>query len=128
MNQNSSIVFVCEHGAAKSILAAALFNRFASDMGLDLRAIARGTDPDNELSPHTISGLSKDGLYPTELIPQKLAQADIESAQCVIAFGEVPIEYQSVVVERWEEIPAVSESYEAARDVIAERIRRFLDR
>jgi len=127
MPQNPVIIFVCEHGAAKSIVAAAYFNKLASDLGLDLRAIARGTNPDDELSPQAIKGLSKDGLTPTESAPQKLTQADMQSGQRVVTFCELPIEFQQqAIVERWDDVPLVSENYEKARDAIIEHIRQML--
>ena len=127
MNQKPVIVFVCEHGAAKSIIAAAYFNQFANEMGFDLRAIARGTNPDDELSPQTVKGLSEDGLTPTELAPQKLTEDDLQAAQRVVTFCELPDEYQGqAMIERWDDIPPVSENYEQARDVIVERIRQML--
>ena len=55
------VVFVCEHGAAKSVIAAAYFNKLAGETGLRVRAIARGTNPDPQLSPITIAGLHADG-------------------------------------------------------------------
>lgn len=127
--QNSIIVFVCEHGAAKSILAAAYFNKLADEMGLDLRAIARGTNPDDEFSSQTLAGLAEDGLHLTESTPQKLAEADIQNAEQVITFCDLPVEYhQKAIVERWDRIPHVSEDYEKARDAILERIHEFLGR
>ncbi len=123
MSQDPVIVFVCEHGAAKSIVAAAYFNKLAGAIGLDLQAIARGTNPDNELSRPAIKGLLEDGLMAIESTPQKLTQADIQSAQRVISFCELPIEYQQqATVERWENVPPVSETYEKAREAIIERI------
>jgi protein-tyrosine-phosphatase len=128
MHKNPIILFVCEHGAAKSILAAAYFNRLASERGLSLRAEARGTNPDPELSPQTVGGLSKDGLMPTESAPQKLTAADLQSAQRVITFCELPVEPGgSVRLEYWNDVPPVSESYEKARDAILERIQIMLD-
>jgi protein-tyrosine-phosphatase len=128
MNKNPIILFVCEHGAAKSILAAAYFNRLARERGLILRASARGTNPDPELSPQTVTGLSKDGLIPTESAPQKLTVADIQSAQRVISFCELSAEaYGQVRVEHWSDVPPVSESYEKARDAIRERIQSMLN-
>lgn len=127
--QNSNIVFVCKHGAAKSVLAAAYFNKLAIEMGLDLRAISRGTNPDDELSSQTVSGLSRDGLPATESKPQKLTEGDMRNAQHLISFCELPAEYsQQSSVEYWEDIPPVSEDYEKARDVILERILEFLGR
>ena len=127
MNQNSIIVFVCEHGAAKSIIAAAYFNHLAAEMGSDLRAVARGTNPDPELSPQTIKGLSEDGLTPQESFPKNLSLEDVQSAQQIITFCELPVGYQGQAsIERWDGVPPVSEDYKKARDVITERIRQML--
>ena len=126
--QNSIIVFVCEHGAAKSILAASYFNKLANEMGSASRAIARGTNPDQALSPQTIAGLAKDGLHPTEMAPRKLTEVELQEAQRVIAFCELPAEYKSPLVDYWEGIPPVSENYEQARDALIGRIREFLNR
>lgn len=123
-----TVIFVCEHGAAKSVIAAAYFNKLASEANLDLRAVARGTNPDAELSPKTIAGLQADGLSPTESVPQKLSLAEIESAQRVVAFCELPEEYRNkTVIEQWDGVPPVSEDYEKARDAIVERIHRLIN-
>lgn len=127
MPQNSVIVFVCEHGAAKSIIAAAYFNKLASKTDTGFRAIARGTNPDSELSANTIAGLREDGLIPTENVPQKLSIEEMRSAQRIISFCELPEEYQrKTTIERWDEIPPVSENYEKARDAILERIESLI--
>jgi len=127
MPQNRLIVFVCEHGAAKSIIAATYFNKLASARNLDVRAIARGTNPDQELSTKTIDGLHQDALTPTESIPQKLTDEEIESAQRIISFCELPEEYQGKVsIEQWDNIPPVSENYEIARDAILEKLNTML--
>ena len=129
MDQDLNIIFVCEHGAAKSVIAAVHFNRLASQMGLDMHAVARGTHPDEELSPQTIRGLSEEGLTPTESVPQKLTVIELQSAQRVITFCDLPAEYpQQTQSERWEDVPPVSENYEKARDVIVERIHQMLSR
>lgn len=128
MNQNSIIVFVCEHGAAKSILAATYFNKLASEMGLELRAIARGTHPDRELSPVAVTGLHEVGLTPTESLPRKLSLADMESARRVVTFCELPVEYhEKVIIELWDGVPPVSENYEQARNAILERINKLIN-
>ncbi len=118
------IIFVCEHGAAKSIIAAAYFNQLANQRGLNLGAIARGTNPDSELSAKTVEGLQRDGLIPTESAPQKLTLADVESAQQMISFCELPEEFlDKVTYENWSDIPPVSENYEKARDMIVAKVK-----
>jgi len=90
MHADPIIIFVCEHDAAKSVIAAAHFNQMASARNLNLRAIARGMKPDPEFSAKTIEGLRSEGLTPPESIPQKLALAEVESAQQIISFCELP--------------------------------------
>ena len=94
MPQHPFIIFVCEHGAAKSILAAAYFNQLVREQNLNLTAIARGTNPDADLSAKTIAGLRADGLTPTESIPTKLGLIDLDNAQCIVSFCALPEEYR----------------------------------
>ena len=129
MIRNSIIVFVCEHGAAKSIIATAYFNKFAGEKGLNLQAVARGTNPDQALSPQAVTGLHEDGLTPSESAPRKLSLSDVESAQQIIAFCELPVEYQEkAVIELWDDVPPVSEDYQQAREAIVERIGHLLNK
>jgi protein-tyrosine-phosphatase len=128
MNQGQSIVFVCEHGSAKSVVAAAHFNRLAGERGLGLRAVSRGTDPDEELAPAAEAGLRADGLAAGERPPAKLTQADAAGAACVVTFCELPRSYATAApVERWDGVPPVSEDYAMARDEIVVRIGRLID-
>jgi arsenate reductase len=128
MLQNSTLIFVCEHGAAKSIIAASYFNKLATERHLDMRAIARGTNPDAELSPKTIAGLRQDGVAPVEINPRKLAISEVESAQQIISFCELSEEFQNkTIIKRWDDIPPVSENYEKARDAILEKLYQLLD-
>jgi hypothetical protein len=45
-----TILFICEHGAAKSVIAAAYFDILAGERGLKYRATFRGTNPDPTLA------------------------------------------------------------------------------
>ena len=127
MTQHPTILFLCEQGAAKSVVAAAHFNKLAVEKKLNARAVARGTTPDAELSPKTVEGLKKDGLTPTETIPQRISLTDVESATRIVTFCELPEEYQSKsIVEEWDGVPPVSEDYEKARDEILERLNQLI--
>jgi arsenate reductase len=129
MNQNSIVVFVCEHGAAKSVIAAAYFNKLAGEKGLNHQAMARGTNPDPTLSPHTVTGLLEDGLSPGESVPRKLTVADVEAAQRIITFCQLQVEYQEkAIIERWDGVPPVSEDYKKARDAIIEQIGHLINK
>jgi protein-tyrosine-phosphatase len=127
MKQDAIILFVCEHGAAKSILAATYFNKLAIEKRLPIRAMARGTHPDPELSPATIAGLDADGLTPVDSRPTLLSLDDLQNTQAIIAFCDLPLEYLSgVAVEEWLDVPPVSADYACARDVILSHLHSLL--
>ena len=118
-----TVVFVCEHGAAKSVVAAAEFNRLAGQRHLPYRAIARGTDPQAEVSRAAADGLRRDGLALPIAKPQKLSEADLASAARVITFCDLPAALASKTrAEHWD-APAVSDGYENARDTILREVK-----
>jgi protein-tyrosine-phosphatase len=121
----STILFICEHGSAKSVVAASHFNKRAEALGLECRAVSRGTDPDQEVHPAAVAGLAADGLRP-RTSPIRLEQADMNAAERVIAFSELPPPYQARNdTEIWS-VPPVSENYERARDAIIAHIERLV--
>ena len=121
----ATILFVCEHGSAKSVVAAALFNRLAAQQGLQYAAVSRGTDPDTENHPAAVAGLAADGLEP-QAEPRRLAPADLATAAAVVAFSPLPAGYASSLRLREWTVPPVSENYAAARDAIASHIEDLL--
>lgn len=123
----STVVFVCEHGSAKSVVAAAYFNHISQQQGLNLHAISRGTNPDSELSPVVIEGLRKDKVELTTAKPSRLTSADASDALQVITFCELPHEINMKNVERLE-VPAISEDYVKSRDAIVKRIQELIER
>ena len=126
--QSPVIIFVCEHGAAKSILSAAIFNKLARERGLNLRAIARGTNPDPEISQKVAAGLQADGLVASEPAPKKISKADLAGVRRVITFCALPDDYPgSIQVENWDSFLPAIEDYGKARDKLAERIGRLLE-
>jgi protein-tyrosine-phosphatase len=129
MGQNNTVIFVCEHGAAKSIIAAAYFNHIAGRSGLHMQAIARGTNPDPELSELVVKGLAKEGLVPSEFRPRELSREDVHEAQRIVSFCELPSEYsQATIIENWNDVPPVSQDYDQARDTILEKVHDLVDR
>jgi arsenate reductase (thioredoxin) len=126
--QGPVVVFVCEHGSAKSVVAAAHFNNLARERNLKVRAISRGTNPDEEIAPKAAEGLKADGLAAGPEKPKRLSKADVAKAVRVIAFCQLPRAYsKTAFVEQWNDVPPLSEDYNKAREAIAEHIRRLLD-
>src|SRR5215467_1568393 len=72
-----SVIFVCEHGAAKSVIATAYFNKLAAERGLPYRATFRGTTPQDDLSVRAVEGLKADGIEIPSGKPAAIADADV---------------------------------------------------
>ena len=122
------VVFVCEHGVAKSVIAATHFNRLARVRNLNMRAIARGTNPEDEIPSRVLTGLRADDLAPGEK-PTKLSEGDVVGAGRVVAFCKLPeTYYKKATVEEWDNVPPVSEDYQKARDAILHHIGLLLDK
>ena len=123
------IVFVCEHGAAKSVIAAAYFNKLAAERGLRERAIYRGASPQAELSVATLKGLRDDGLTVPTSKPGPITSDDVTSATRIFAIGcTLPTHAASSgKAESWADVPEVSDGYAASRDVIKRHVERLID-
>src|SRR5438034_5189023 len=81
------VLFVCLHGAAKSVVGAAHFRRLAAARGLAIDAVAVGTEPDPELAPAVVKGLAEDGLPAEPRRPRPVTLYDLASATRVVSLG-----------------------------------------
>ena len=125
-----TVVFVCEHGSAKSLAAASIFERMAKERGLALRAVSRGTAPDASVPDAVVAALGDDGFDVAGFKPQGLTEADVRAAERVVAIGvdlgEVGGKAGRGVVARWDDIPPFSASYPMARQALQSRIASLL--
>src|SRR5262245_33551540 len=123
-----TVVFVCEHGAAKSVIATAYFNKIAAERGLRARAIYRGTNPQPDLSARTIKGLQDDGLTVPEEKPSQITPADVEAATVIFAIGcALPANASaSEKSANWDDVPD-DQGYGAQRDAIKKHIEGLVE-
>lgn len=125
-----SILFVCEHGAAKSVIAAAHFNKIARERGLPYRAVARGTAPDADIPVGVRKGLDAAGL---ELVVQKpvlVEPADAKRASRVVTFEiALPdaVTASTRSVTDWRTVPSVSADFAIASADIKRRVEALID-
>ena len=103
-----TVLFVCEHGSAKSTVAAAHFDRLAAERGLAARAISRGTSPDAELAPAARRDSRRTASRPRPSCPARspnrtstprIGRSRLSSSPSFVSPGSV---------ERWE-VPAISD-------------------
>ena len=101
----ATIVFVWEHGSGKSVIAAAHFNRLATEKGIPYRAVSRATKPGEAVSEKVKSGLGKEGMDVGGWTPKAITDEDIRRASRIVhrdrfARGQAVSEEQIVAVER----------------------------
>jgi arsenate reductase (thioredoxin) len=126
---HQKVLFVCLHGAAKSVLAAADFERMAKERGLPIAAESAGTEPDAEFAPPVLAALKAEGVDMVGQKPRLVTRERAAGATRVVAFGcglgaAAP---DGDRIEQWEDVPAVSDGLPAARAVIRDHIKRLLD-
>ena len=128
VNPSPSVVFVCEHGAAKSLVATAYFNKLASDRGLTERATFRGVAPQEALSVSTVAGLRADGIPIPDGTPTAIGQSDVAGATHIFAIGcTLPaVAAASGKAADWSDVPD-GQGYVAMRDAIVAHVRTLLD-
>jgi protein-tyrosine-phosphatase len=123
-----AVVFVCEHGAAKSLIASAYFNKLAAERGLSVRSAFRAVSPQDDLSVRAVAGLKADGLAIPDQKPTAIAAGDIEHATHIFAIGcPLPTAAaQSGKASSWDDVPD-DQGYPAMRDAILKHVKALLD-
>jgi len=123
-----SVIFVCEHGAAKSVIATAYFNKLAAERGLPDRATFRGTSPQDDLSTRAVAGLRADGIAIPDGKPSALAADDVARATHIFAIGcTLPaVATASGKASDWSDVPD-DQGYAPMRDAIVRHVTALLD-
>lgn len=126
---SARVVFVCEHGTVKSLVALEYFNRLARARGLPFAAISRGTNPDTAVPPIVASGLHADGFELGGFRPHRFTRDDVRRGMLVVALDA---DVDSVVggrlpVLRWDGLPSVLADYSGASSAIAKKVSRLVD-
>ena len=117
------VVFVCQHGAALSVIAASYFNKLAAEAHLNVHTIARGVTPQENLSVSATQGLKADGMTWELEKPLPLTPADARGALRIVIFYPIAAEYAKLApVESWEDVPPMTQAYPVVRDAILKRL------
>ena len=123
------VLFVCRHGAAKSVLAAAELERIAAERGLGIKAGAGGIEPDAEIAPAVLSLLPDKAGRLRAQQPHRVAAAEVRAAWLTVTFNvdEAELPSRPARVVTWDDVPPVSERPADARDVIDRHILELLE-
>jgi protein-tyrosine-phosphatase len=123
-----TILFMCPHGAAKSLMASAYFQKLAKDRGLNVRVDSAGTEPDPQLSKGVVAHLEKNGYALPIDKPRAATAADMSGADVIISMGcdlsKLP--QPRGVVKNWQ-VPDFSADFNAAEQSIRDQVTRLVD-
>ena len=125
---NHRLLFLCPHGAAKSVMAMAYCQQLAAQYGLEAQANAAGTDPSAEVSPAVVELLKTEGIDVSNQVPQRVTAEALLNASRVISLGcdldgLLP---PGTPVERWDDVPLPSQNLAAARDSIRAHVEQLI--
>jgi len=123
-----TVLFLCPHGAAKSVLATALLQRLAEEQGLSLRTTCAGIEPDPAIAPHVRALLAKERLVLPLEQPQLVTADQLAAADYVISLGcpfdELP--HPPANWELWEDVPPPSQDLQGAYTRIQQRLSEWI--
>jgi arsenate reductase len=124
-----TILFLCPHNAAKSVLAAAYCQQLARQRGLDVQITSAGTEPDAAVSPSIVALLLAEGLDIAHHTPRRVTQEEFGTVSRVISLGcDVRhLAPPDTRVEHWDNVPAPSQQLARAREVIFAHVERLIE-
>jgi arsenate reductase len=130
--RNTPVLFICEHGNVKSLMAASYFNQMANKRGLPFHAVARGTHPNSTtVPPGVVDTLRAEGVDVSSFHPSMLSNSDLSTSARVIAIGvELTPDSRQLAqtsVEEWNDIPPATLSYAATQQALKAHVERLVD-
>lgn len=108
----SKVLFMCPFGGAKSVIAASYFNRAASEQHLPYVAVAAAAaEPYNAVPDPVANELEHDGFNVRDFKPRHVDRDELRDAAKVVAIDcdLTSLDTRGVTVERWDDVPKVSE-------------------
>lgn len=122
------VLFLCPHGAAKSVMGAAYFQKLAAERGLRADVDARGTEPDPAVSPAVARLLREQGYGVPVETPKAVTAPDVAAADIVISMGcnldGFPAPRRAL--RHWV-VPGPGENLAASSEAIRQHVRDLVD-
>lgn len=111
-----TILFLCQHGGAKSVIAASYFNRLMQERGLPFRGeAAAAEEPYDAVPGPVVALLDREGVDVRGFTPRRVAENDVQRAARVVGIG-------CDASERWNDVPPAGEDLEGCADAIRRRV------
>jgi protein-tyrosine-phosphatase len=125
----TTVLFMCPHGAAKSVLASAYFIQAAKARGLSVRVDSAGTEPDPAIASSVARRLTEQGLAIPITTPRRATAQDLEHADIVVSLGcdlsSLPTPRGTL--HRWDDVPPPSENFDRADAMIRQKVMALVE-
>ncbi|HEU4893078.1 MAG TPA: hypothetical protein VFT47_16100 [Vicinamibacterales bacterium] len=124
-----TVLFMCPHGAAKSVLASAYFQRAAKERGLNVVVTSAGTDPDPAVAPAVAAHLKKNGYSVPVSKPTRATAEQVAAADVVVSLGCDLKGYPSPRgrTVNWDDVPSPSQDFEKADAAIKQKVAALVE-
>ncbi|NJL36464.1 MAG: hypothetical protein HC899_06615 [Leptolyngbyaceae cyanobacterium SM1_4_3] len=133
-----TILFLCPHNAAKSVIAAAYFEQLATQHGLDFCVTSAGTEPDAKVATAVVEMLEKEGMDVSKYVPRYVIREELADAFRVVSLGcdvselappETAMQStsSSEIFVYWDDVPPASQNLMVAREKIFEHVEQLID-
>ena len=122
---SKTILFMCPHGAAKSVMAMTYFQKLADEKGLEVTADAAGPFPDEVTNPKTVALMTEEGFDLSKHTPRKVTAEDINQADMAFSLGcelgDLP-NMDNVAITQWDDVPLPSQGIDASWEKIKSKV------
>jgi len=124
-----TILFLCPHGGAKSVIASSYFNRLAEERTLPCAAIAAAAEEPYDAVPSPVSAfLEQEGFDVRAYIPRRVQPEDVRLAAKVVSIDcdLTDLELTEATLERWDDVPMASVDLDASVAAIRRHVEELV--
>ena len=124
------VLFLCQHGGAKSVVAASHFNRLAAERDLPFVASAAAAEDPYDAVPAPVADyLQAEGVDVRNLEPHHVTPIEIDTAARVITIGcsLSDSEGPALISDRWDDVPPASDDLDASVAAIRRHVEELAE-
>jgi arsenate reductase (thioredoxin) len=120
------VLFLCPHGGAKSVMAAAYFNRLAEERQLPFEATSAAAEDPYDAVPEPVADLlQREGVDVRSFRPRHVDADEVSGAARVVTIGcDVPV----AGAEQWNDVPMASEDLEGSAAAIRKHVAALMEK
>lgn len=125
-----TILFLCPHGGAKSVIAASYFNRLAREGGLPfVAAAAAAEDPYGAVPEPVAAMLHDEGFDVHSFRPRRAEAGEIDAANRIVSIDCDPATLPAgrAGVEEWTDVPMASEDLPGSASAIRRHVAMLME-